>query len=86
MVLASNALNPIQGTVSYNLTSTCQDIMINNHGQALLCIKYNDRVLEIYGNTGSGFKLDQIVNLASSPLKVHLTDAGTIFVTTRVEL
>ena len=86
MISASSALNPIQGSVSYSLTSSCEDILINRHGQTFLCITYYDSNLEIYENTGSGFQLDQVVNLASSPILVHMTDAGIIFVTTGFEL
>ena len=76
-------LNSLQGTVSYSQAAGCEDIMISQHGNVLVCAKFFVKVVEIYQNTGTGFQLQQTIGLVNSPHDLGMTDdAQSIYVTT----
>ena len=55
----------VDGWLSIPLTSVCQDILISDDGSMLLCPFYNTDSLNIYRNTGSGFELQQTIQLVA---------------------
>ena len=61
----------------------CEDILISEHGETLLCLKPSEQALEVHANTGYGFQLHQLIDLGNYAYILATTeDFETIYVTT----
>ena len=88
MAKIPNALfDSIEGSISHSPSGYCEDILISEHGETLLCLKPSEQALEVHANTGYGFQLHQLIDLGNYAYILATTeDFETIYVTTFTEL
>ena len=81
-ICSHSLLDSIQGLISYNLSTSCLDILVSHDGGTLACSYYSLKTIEIYLNTGVGFGLDQTIQLSVYPHNIGMSkDAARIYVT-----